>query len=192
MPLLLISSCGKKNETNPVKANVNLTVSTFAVTGLGPSGLAFDKSGNLYVSEFGGNVIDKLSPSGVLTTFATGFNEPLGLAFDESGNLYVADYGNNLIRKINTSGVVTTFASIIYPKALVFDASGNLYVATSYVDEFRKISPSGVVTIFSGSDSCSSMACNIPTFNDIPPVITIGDSAFKELNNLIILPAIER
>src|ERR1700712_133187 len=112
-------------------------VSTFAGTGVqgradgtdtatfnSPLGVAVDGSGNLYIADYGNDVIRKISPAGVVSTFAgTGavgadngagtaatFDLPEGLAVDASGNVYVADNGNNLIRKITPAGVVSTLA----------------------------------------------------------------------------------
>jgi sugar lactone lactonase YvrE len=94
----------------------------------GPSGLARDAAGNLYISDSMEHVIRKVTPAGEVTVFAgaagqagstnaTGpaarFNIPFGLAIDASGNLYVADYGNRVIRRITPAGVVTTFAGTV-------------------------------------------------------------------------------
>jgi sugar lactone lactonase YvrE len=78
-----------------------------------PIGLAFDSTGNLFVSEFNNHKIKKITPVGIVSTiagvsigFADGlgtvakFSNPMGLAFNSSGNLLVCDWGNNLIRKI--------------------------------------------------------------------------------------------
>ena len=64
--------------------------------GESPVGLAFDISGNLFVSieTFGDPGTDSIvyfSPTGVKSTFATGLTFPRGLAFDTSGNLFVAE-----------------------------------------------------------------------------------------------------
>lgn len=93
-----------------------------------PEGLAFDKKGNLYISDYDFspvfNRIYKVTPQGALTTLAGGnnrgfvdgtgtgasFQYPLGLALDTAGNVYVADEGNNAIRKITSAGLVTTLA----------------------------------------------------------------------------------
>jgi DNA-binding beta-propeller fold protein YncE len=62
--------------------------------GILPIGLAFDSSGNLFVStecfcDSGNDTIVKFTPTGVESTFATGLSYPRGLAFDASGNLFV-------------------------------------------------------------------------------------------------------
>ncbi len=105
------------------KVSTSGTISTF-VTFEEASGLAFDSSGNLYVTDHN-NFIYKLSPSGTRTTnvnAGNGFagdggpaltakiNFPNGIAVDKAGNIYFADSGNNRIRKIDTSGIITTVA----------------------------------------------------------------------------------
>jgi sugar lactone lactonase YvrE len=90
-----------------------------------PSGLAVDKAGNIYVTDFDSSTIRKVTGDGVVTTLAgspgqlgiedgTGaaarFGNPNGVTVDSAGNLYVADSGNSTIRKITGAGVVTTLA----------------------------------------------------------------------------------
>ena len=96
-----------------------------------PHELAFDRAGNLYVTDMRNQVIRKIeAKSGTISTFAgTGkagfsgdgglalkaqFNGPHSLCVDESGGkslLYVADVGNNRIRRIDLkSGNIDTVA----------------------------------------------------------------------------------
>lgn len=76
------------------------------------TGLAFDRSGNLYAANYGKNTIEVFDPSGVGTVFASsGLNQPIGLAFGSDGTLYVANSGNNTIEEFDSSGHGSVFAS---------------------------------------------------------------------------------
>src|SRR5262245_25166897 len=65
-----------------------------------PTGLAFDRSGNLYVANRADNTISKIAPGGSVRTFASGLASPEGLVFDHGGNLYVANSGNHTVSKV--------------------------------------------------------------------------------------------
>ena len=139
-----------------------------------PQGVAVDATGNVYVADYGNNLIRKISAAGLVTTLAgkdsaganngvdtaATFNQPTGVAVDGAGNVYVADEGNNLIREISPAGVVSTFAgsgapgstngtgvkaSFNGPTGIAVDASGNVYVADYGNNLVREISPGGVV-----------------------------------------------
>ena len=91
-----------------------------------PASVAVDVSGNLFIADFGDNVIRKVGTNGIITTVAgngtAGYlgdggaatnaemSEPYGVAVDATGNLFIADSGNNVIRKVGTDGIITTAA----------------------------------------------------------------------------------
>lgn len=91
-----------------------------------PFGLAFDTTGNLYVTDTSNNRVRKVDTSGIITTFAgngtQGFggddgpaiaaqlSDPSGIAADLAGNLYIADTRNHRIRRVNSGGIISTFA----------------------------------------------------------------------------------
>ncbi|MGD0551328.1 MAG: NHL repeat-containing protein [Sedimentisphaerales bacterium] len=109
-------------------------------------GLAFDRSGNLYASEWESKTIFKFDPSGNRSTFASGFGAT-GLAFDSRGNLYVSDLGPGTIFKFDAGGNRSTFASgLDYPDSLACDSSGNLFACT--VDAIIKFDSGGNRSIF--------------------------------------------
>ena len=100
--------------TAGTSGSANNDVAT-AATFNGPTGVAVDSSGNLYVADKDNHLIRKIAISstgvvGAVSTFAgTGsgketykdrFSFPVGVAVDSSDNLYVADKANNRIRKI--------------------------------------------------------------------------------------------
>ena len=192
-------NAGKSAGNSSYSAISNGIVTTFAGSGEdgsadgtgtaasfdGPSGLAMDGSGNLFVADYRNDLIRKITPSGVVTTFAgsgtsgsadgTGtaasFNAPVDLAFDSNGNLFVSDHYGHLIRKITPSGVVTTFAgsgtagsvdgtgtaaSFNSPWGIAIDSNDNLFIGDYANSLIRKITPAGVVTTFAGGGTSGS------------------------------------
>lgn len=112
----------------------------------GPSGLAADDMGNVYVADTANRTIRKITPTGEVSTFAGSpgnpgiadgsgsaarFSLPFGVAVDPAGNILVAD-GSAGIRKITPDGTVSTLGLVPYgssfPLAVSVDGAGNVYV----------------------------------------------------------------
>ncbi|MGN6264478.1 MAG: gliding motility-associated C-terminal domain-containing protein [Ginsengibacter sp.] len=90
------------------------------------SGIAFDQANNMYISDYGNNVVRKVDAAGIISTVAgngtAGFSGDGGLAtaaqlgspykvvFDSKGNMYIPDEGNSRIRKVTPAGIITTIA----------------------------------------------------------------------------------
>ena len=118
-----------------------------------PRNLAVDAAGNLYIAEFEGHRVRKVSLDGKISTVAgsgvLGFRGdggpataaqlgyPAGLAVDRAGALYIADSRNQRIRKILPGGTIATVlggssaTALLSPTALAVDAAGTIYVADS-------------------------------------------------------------
>lgn len=193
---LFIAGCSKKNDTSTnhdVIIQNAPSVSTFAGSGTagaadgtkeqaqfnGPTGIAIDASGFLFIADKQNNLVRIISPQGVVNTiagtgvagFADGkdtakFHYPSGIGVNHIGSLFVADEDNSAVRAINTLGIVITFAGngsaglangtgtaalFNLPTGIVADAAGNIYVADNGNNLIRKITSKGVVTTFAGS-----------------------------------------
>lgn len=132
----------------------------------GPTGIAIDGNGNLFVADAGNYRIRKITPDGQVSTFAGSgvqgdadgdagaaqLDVPLDMVIDAKGNLYITDI--HRIRKISPQGVVSTVAGGVggfadgdgasarfyLPTGLGIDAQGNLYIADTFNHVIRKIS----------------------------------------------------
>ncbi len=110
-----------------------------------PRNVALDPDGTLYISDFGANIVYRVSPTGNLTVLAgTGtagyggdassanlalLNSPAGIASDSTGSVYIADSGNNCIRKVFENVISTVFNATV-PTG-VAASGGSVYVASS-------------------------------------------------------------
>jgi len=86
------------------------TPSTFAIGFSDPFGIVCDSQGNLFVTNYGGDRVDKVTPSGTRTVFATGIVDPAPIAIDPLDNLYVGEYFSQAVKKITPAGTVTHYA----------------------------------------------------------------------------------
>jgi streptogramin lyase len=144
----------------------------------GPAGVAVGADGTVYVTDFFGHKIRKITAAGVVTTLAgsgqtgstdgTGtaasFANPYGVAVGADGTVYVAEYQANKIRKITAAGVVTTLAGTLFgasidgvgvnasfarPAGVAVGPDGALYVTDQGSNKIRKITVSGGVATVS-------------------------------------------
>jgi sugar lactone lactonase YvrE len=92
----------------------------------GPSGVAVDSAGNLYIADTENHRVRRVGTDGMITTVAgTGhlgyngddqlatsaeLNHPMRMVVDSAGNLYIADAGNHRVRRVGTDKMITTVA----------------------------------------------------------------------------------
>ena len=126
-----------------------------------PAGLAFDASGNLYISDRNSYRVRKVNmqpgpAQGTITTVAGGgtgadggpatsasLYQPMAIAFDPAGNmLFMEPYR---LRKVGLDGTISTIASLSCCGAsgagLTTDATGNIYFSDSYGNAVWKLAP---------------------------------------------------
>jgi glucose/arabinose dehydrogenase len=151
----------------PVSANTPAVLVSSGL--LGPTGIAFDAAGNLYVSDTGGSTVDVLPlESGTIfgsqvtadqlntLVLYTEADNPTGLAFDSEGNLYFANYSSGTIavlpqssgsifgEQVTAGSVSTLLGGLSSPCGIAFDSMGDLFVANLGTSSI------GVLPAFSG------------------------------------------
>ena len=124
----------------------------------GPHGVAVDGSGNVYVTDFSNDRVEKFTSTGTfITTWGSAggdngqFEQVRGVAVDSSGNVYVADSGNERVQKFTSTGTFTTTwgslgsgkGSFNTPYGVAADSSGNVYVTDQLDNRVEKFTSSG-------------------------------------------------
>ncbi|GMO20707.1 MAG: hypothetical protein Ta2A_27300 [Treponemataceae bacterium] len=122
-----------------------------------PTGIAVDREGNLYVSNWSAGNVTKVDANGNHTIFARNMGSPAGLAFDNDDNLYVADYSQNVIYRIaknkSRDDLLKNKTEIIFarglhtPTGISFNKNGELLVANRSSNEIVKVNASGKVSL---------------------------------------------
>lgn len=97
----------------------------------GPTGLAMNSEGTLFVASYSENCIYKIYPNGQTQMFTKDpqLGGPIGLAFDAMDNLYVANYAKNNILKINKAGQIFTFMNNITKPYYLIIKDNNLFIS---------------------------------------------------------------
>jgi hypothetical protein len=149
----------------------------------GPYGVAFDSSGNVYVSVEFYNFVAKISASGTLTSFAGiqstpakklvrgpagsfGIGSTFGVATDANNNVYIADASIGLIWRVDGAG------QSMYPLA-----GGAATVCASAIDSYGNGCPA-LQSIFGSSAGTGSFAS---TKSPGPGVFGISVDAYSDL-----------
>jgi sugar lactone lactonase YvrE len=126
----------------------------------GPTSVAVDASGNVYVADHGNFSIRMITPAGVVSTLAGTpvqkylIGTPITISIDSNGNLFVVDERGRILEitaakvlyvlagTANLTGYVDgagTAALFNFPQGAVADASGNIYVSDFNNNVIRKV-----------------------------------------------------
>jgi uncharacterized protein (TIGR03437 family) len=129
----------------------------------GPSGVALDPAGNLYIGEVGSSRIRVVLTNGTITTVAGdltvgGFSgdggpatsaelyQPRGVAVGPYGDIYIADDSNNRIRQLTTSNIQVGLLANAFSNQPLFAPNTWVYIRGA------NLSPAGDSRVWQGSD----------------------------------------
>jgi hypothetical protein len=130
----------------------------------GPSGVAVDPAGSIYVSDSNNHTIRSIDPNSFAVTTMAGdassggghmdggsavarFNTPQGISLAPNGDLLIADINSQSLRRMTPMGVVSTYTGI---PGTVGITDGPLDVATFSAIENVAAAPNGIIFIIDG------------------------------------------
>ena len=144
---------GQKTPVSVYKVTPKGAVTPFATEIMNATGLAFNMTGDLFVSSRYDGSIYTVDSAGNVQLFLEGMGIATGMAFDRGGNLYVGDRSGSIF-KISPEKEIFVFATLepsIAAYHLAFGLDDHLYVTgptTSSFDCIYRISPAGQVDRF--------------------------------------------
>jgi uncharacterized protein (TIGR03437 family) len=128
-----------------------------------PSGIAMDRSGNMYIADAGNSVVRRVTSNGLITTIA----------------------GNGTLTPSAGDGGPATAAQL-NPFSVAVDAAGNVYVTDLFNDHVRLLTPEVVkpasMSIVSGNGQSAMVGENLAA----PLVLKIADSTGAGIPGVVV------
>lgn len=153
---IFVTRSGSRGEQLPVtifRIDVNGEIGEFSGDITNPTGIAFDSTGQMFVSSrMDGNVY-RITPFKEAVPFARSLGIATGIAFDSSDTMYVGDR-TGTIYKVNGIGEETAWAQLepsVSAYHLAIGRDDALYVAGPTVasfDSIMRVDPGGEVSLF--------------------------------------------
>jgi sugar lactone lactonase YvrE len=134
----------------------------------GPTGVATDTAGNLFIADYNNYRVRKVTPGGKISAIEHFFGIPIGVATDVYDNLYIVDYHYHCIDMVTPGGTVyrivgtgnagfsgdggpAASANLSSPTSVTIDANGNLFIMDTGNRRVRKVTLDLYITTVAGN-----------------------------------------
>jgi sugar lactone lactonase YvrE len=153
---LYVTRSGSRGQEFPVtifRIDTSGTLSDFSGDVANPTGIAFDKSGQMFVTSRMDGTVYRITPFKEAVAFAQNLGVATGLAFDREGRMYVGDRTGTIYR-VNGIGEEKSWAQLeqsVSAYHLAFGPDDALYVTGPTVSSFEsvmRIDQSGEQSVF--------------------------------------------
>ncbi len=153
---LFVTRSGSRGEHVPVslfRINPRGEVAEFSGDISNPTGIAFDKTGRMFITSRLDGTVYRVAPPHEVVAFATDLGIATGLAFNRDGEMFVGDRSGTIYR-VNEIGEPKPWATLepsVSAYHLAFGPDGFLYVAGPTVcsfDEIIRFNEEGEPSIF--------------------------------------------
>src|SRR5215212_9607615 len=153
---LFVTRSGSRGEELPVtlfRIDISGDVSEYSGDIPNPTGIAFGRDGQMFVTSRLEGVVYKLTPFKDAVVFARNLGVATGIAFDRRGLMYIGDRTGTIF-KVNGIGEERAWTQIepsVSAFHMAFGPADSLYIAGPTVassDSIWRISPEGEVDVF--------------------------------------------
>lgn len=153
---IYVTLSGTRGQRVPVsifKISPDESVTPFVSDIVNPTGLAFNRHGELLVTSRYEGILYRVSPFREVETIATDLGVATGIAINQRDEIFVGDRSGTIMR-INEIGEARPFASLepsVSAYHLAFSPDGDLYVTGPTVSSFEsvvRVDPMGRVSRF--------------------------------------------
>ncbi len=153
---IIVTRSGSRGQTLPVtllRLEKDGYLSEMTANPMNPTGIAFDKNGQLFVTGRADGEVYKIINDSEVVTFASDLGIATGLAFDKNGEMYVGDRSGT-IYKVKDFGNHEPFA-VVEPSVsayhICFANDGKLYVTApglASFDAVYRVDGEGIEDVF--------------------------------------------
>lgn len=133
--------CGANVAAEPTRpSGGNAAPGTFS----SPTGLAYDSSGSLYVTEWSADRVTRVDPTGVRRPVTDEVRSPSGVVVGRDGTVYVALYSDGVVYRLRSDGRPGEFVrNLRTPAGLSIGRDGHFLIADRGLNQILRADAAG-------------------------------------------------